>query len=212
MTNDDRIRQLRKHFAQDARRRTDWVGPLNRSESLGTRRDMRKLRQALFKHPVFLRLLNELERDSDAHDFVRMLMMLKLFARTPITREEAKQARRRYLEAESEVKRLAQLLRVFVESERLSVEHRELLLWAAKKIEHGPTYAIGGKLRSAATICDFSLFGQVGDTRAFLISNLNAKLPSTVRNRNATIRDFLRLIGIEATRSLIGSTIRQGRR
>jgi hypothetical protein len=81
---------------------------------------------------------------------------------------------------------------------------------AAREIESSPWYALDGDWRGLAIFVDFGLFGQKGDARAYAIRNLDKFLPETIHNRDSMIRDFLELIGIDASSPLVRSTLLKG--
>jgi hypothetical protein len=137
-------------------------------------------------------------------------MILKLFSLRAITRDDAKQARMKYLKAKSDVEIAARILRVYSAGPQLSPGNRKVLLHAAKEIQNSPMFAIDERLRSVSAIVDFGLFGQQGDKRAFAIHLLHISLPPDINNRYAMIRDLLRLIDIHATAPFIRSTIVKG--
>ncbi len=122
--------------------------------------------------------------------------------------DETKEGRQKYLQARLEVEIAARVLRTHARV--AGKENRQVLMDAARKIENSPWYALNPGLQGLAVFVDFSLFGQKGDARAYAIRNLGKFLPETIQNRDSMIRDFLELIGIEATSALVRSTLLKG--
>jgi hypothetical protein len=138
-------------------------------------------------------------------------MILSLFSSRPITRKDAKEAREKYLKAKSDVEMVARTLREYTGARpNLSAAVRKAFLQAANELEGSPMFAIEKRLRSASSIVDFGMFGQQGDKRAFAINWLHFMLPANIKNRYATIRELLNLIGVESTAPLVRSTILKG--
>jgi hypothetical protein len=216
------VRELRSKHAKSARENTEWKDAKlgeSISDALARRREDRDFLTKLLRHSTFLRLLDLLEsaldRDSCTDALLQVveeLTMLRSFLLNPITTpEEAKQARQKYLEAKLEVESAARIVRTYAENAPKS--HKQALIQAAASIEKTPGYACVGDFRLIAFFVNFGLFGQKGDKRAYAIRYLNDSLPpaTAIHNRAAMIRDFLELVGVKATSSLVRSTIVNGK-
>lgn len=210
MDSDGCIRELRQRFSAAARQGTEWenAGTTTLADQLADRRYNRKMRRKLFAHPTFHRLLSHLDDSNRACSFVVDLEMLRLFLSNEMPPDETKEGRQKYLQARLEVEIAARVLRTHARV--AGKENRQVLMDAARKIENSPWYALNPGLQGLAVFVDFSLFGQKGDARAYAIRNLGKFLPETIQNRDSMIRDFLELIGIEATSALVRSTLLKG--
>jgi hypothetical protein len=144
-----------------------------------------------------------------ATGFVGDLHSLSIFLSHQIETDTIKRARQKYLRAKSEVENAARILRTHAKMS--GKEHHEVFIEAAQKIEESPWYALDGDFRLAAIFIDFGLFGQKGDARAFAIRRLDESLPDDISKRDSMIRDFLALIGIDASSALVRSTLLNGR-
>lgn len=123
---------------------------------------------------------------------------------------EIKAARERALEATRRVEIAAQVLRRYVESKSWGGGvNADYLLKVAAEIEDWSYY--GASTDSfAEVLLDPSLAGQKGEFKAYAIKSIDRLLPPTTQNRDAVIRDFLNLIGVEVTNQLVRSTRLRG--
>jgi hypothetical protein len=209
MDRDACIRELRQRFAEAARRATEWNDTAALAKHLADRRYNRRMRRKLFAHPTFHRLVSHFEDGNGACGFVTDLEMLRFFLSNQMHPDEIKEFRKNYLQAKLEVESAARVLRLHARA--MGKGNRQVLMDAAREIENAPWYAIDDSARGLAIFVDFGLFGQKGDARAYAIRNIDRFLPATIHNRDSMIRDFLELIGIDATSALVRSTLLNGR-
>jgi hypothetical protein len=228
MDKDEWILYLRREFAVSARKGVEWIPSTNGyedaqrryptprlKEQLAGRRDARELNRNLFGLDAFHRFLDSLEGIDQTEAmrvaiyFVTELHSLSLFLSNQIETDVIKDARRKYLRAKSDVKTAARILRMHAKV--AGQDNHQVFIDAAQQIEKSPFYALDGDVQLLAIFIDFEMYGQQGDDRAYAIRRLDASLPDDISDRYSMIRDFLELIGIDATSALVRSTLLNGR-
>lgn len=220
MDKDAWIRELRVWFTQmdiEERPRLNelrlspsldvFERPVTFAAMLSQRRAWRNFRRRLFGHRSFHRLL-EIMGVPDAFRFSWDLWMLKSVL-SKVTAEDAKQWRQESARAKTEAVTAARILRDHAQRFAPKAD-RQALMNAAKSIEERPWYAFDDA-RGIALHIPFDLFGQKGDLRAYAIRAMDRCVPPGIVERSAMIRDFLELIGIDATSALVRSTLLNGR-
>lgn len=123
------------------------------------------------------------------------------------TREHMKANRARYLHAKADCATAARVLRIYARVSADAGRESELLK-VAGEIERFPALASN---MSGDILFDFSKVGQKGDFTGFAIMTVDAWIRPDQPNRDATIRDLLKTIGIKTSNQLVRSTRLKGR-
>lgn len=142
-----------------------------------------------------------------ANGFLAYLSRLNDVVFGGVTPGELKMARTRRQESPGLARAVSAALSNYVVNnwayvDELSLDQKQLLLRIAEHIEEDPECI----LSPVDFDIDFSVVGQKGNATAFLINSLDSVLPQKTENRDATIRDFLKLFGIIVTNQLVRST------
>jgi hypothetical protein len=216
MTADQAIRESRRHFVVNERMTAGWKRHWRNQSSmrydLSQRRETRLFRKMVYSNEAFRRLVTHLSNQVEVTEFLIRLHVLKFYVERPFDSEKAKLTRKKYFEAYENVRIAARVLRNYIDSSS-HPEDRKLLTEVAETIERAPALGVAGDDDAVFTLMfyDYSLMGQKGDKRGFVIRALDQIVPGTAPHRDAMIRDLLKLFRIIATSQFVRSTLKNGR-